>query len=137
MAVVAIDLDGFKAVNDPLGHAAGDRLLVAVAGGVGRLVRRTDTLARLGGDEFALLLPECGPDAALERLVEKLLEAVTSSARETAPAHAVGASAGIARSPEDGYDPESLLAAADRALYVAKTAGKGCWRFASPAVGSA
>jgi len=130
LALLLFDLDGFKAVNDRLGHARGDELLVAIARRVEGLFRRTDTVSRLGGDEFVVLLNEAGDDAQVESQARKTIAAVEACAHEIAPGVEVTAGAGVARYPEDGGDPATLLAAADRALYAAKAAGRGTVRFA-------
>nr|WP_269326744.1 sensor domain-containing diguanylate cyclase [Kineosporia mesophila] len=130
VAVLYVDLDGFKAVNDTLGHGAGDELLVQVADRIAGCVRGTDVVARLGGDEFAVLLPRVGylgtARAIGERIVRTLAEPFTvegSSCR-------IGASIGIALStPQDarraGDSVPQLLNAADEAMYEAKRSGKG------------
>ena len=126
LAVLCLDLDGFKAVNDLYGHAAGDHLLREVAARLSRGVRETDTVARLGGDEFVVLQTDpAQPEAAralAERLVATLAEPYDLGTSETQGA--VTASVGIALFPDDGADAESLLHNADTALYRAKWAGK-------------
>ncbi|MGQ7353179.1 putative bifunctional diguanylate cyclase/phosphodiesterase, partial [Quadrisphaera oryzae] len=123
--VMYLDLDGFKAVNDTLGHEAGDELLVAVAERLRTVVRQGDTVARLGGDEFAVLLDEgVQPAEALEladRLVRALRDPVTVRGTEV---H-VGVSVGLASSRTAGRTAEGLMMAADTAMYEAKAAGKG------------
>jgi diguanylate cyclase (GGDEF)-like protein len=120
-SLVFIDLDHFKDVNDRLGHAAGDEVLRMVASALSAAARRSDLAARLGGDEFALLL--LGSDAqAARRIADKARAALHAafSARELP----VTLSVGIACSPESGARCDELLAAADRAMYAAKAAGK-------------
>ncbi len=134
LAVLCFDLDGFKAVNDLHGHAAGDRLLREVAARLGQGVRDTDTVARLGGDEFVVL--QADPiqtetaRALAERLVEALAEPYDLGVGE--PQRAVTASVGVALFPADGDDPETLLHNADTALYRAKWAGKNRAAFFRP-----
>ena len=101
--MLVLDLDGFKAVNDRVGHLAGDRLLQEVADALEQTVREQDTVARQGGDEFAVLAPETGGDAAavLGRRIESALEGVGAGHP------AVAASVGWAVYPEDGVDPWS------------------------------
>ncbi len=130
VALFALDLDGFKAVNDELGHSVGDRLLIAVARACGEQVRRTDTLARLGGDEFVVLLTEAGDNEQLEKLALRLIDAIAAAAGEVSPERRVTASLGIARFPDDAFDGAELVAAADRALLLAKNEGKNRIRFA-------
>ncbi len=124
LAVLLVDLDGFKQVNDSLGHDAGDQLLRAVAERFSAAVRPSDTLARLGGDEFAVLLDSASEEEAIEvahRLNEKLGEPVTISGRELT----VGASIGIVAHPGGPADSDDLIRHADIAMYAAKDAGRG------------
>ena len=134
LAVLCLDLDGFKAVNDLYGHAAGDRLLREVAARLIRSVRETDTVARLGGDEFVVLQTEhVQPEAAralAERIVATLAEPYDLGAGEAQGA--VTASVGVAVFPADGDEPETLLHNADTALYRAKWAGKNGAAFFRP-----
>jgi diguanylate cyclase (GGDEF)-like protein len=123
-----VDIDGFKPVNDTHGHAAGDALLKAIAGRLGRGIRDSDTAARLGGDEFALLLRGMGAGEALE-LGSKLCASLAQpynirveAAGEVAIR--VGASIGAALFPQHGQDAEGLIHAADEAMYRAKKGGK-------------
>ena len=125
MSLLLIDLDGFKEVNDTLGHAAGDALLAAVADRLRAAVRPGDLVARLGGDEFAVLLRDCGTDDAEETSQRILRElAIPIAIRDTALQ--ANASIGVACA-EDGDDVESLLHDADIAMYAAKHVGKGTW----------
>ena len=124
-AVLLIDLDRFKQVNDSLGHPAGDALLIELAGRLRQAVRASDTVARLGGDEFALLLHDtAGPEDALvvaERVKTALVEPVTVDGL----ALSVEASIGIALYPRDGTDTETLVRRADAAMYHAKAGTLG------------
>ncbi len=134
LAVLCLDLDGFKAVNDLHGHAAGDCLLREVAARLGRNVRETDTVARLGGDEFVVVQtehaqPEAGR-ALAERLVAALAEPYDLGSGEAQKV--VTTSIGIALFPGDGSDPDALLRNADTALYRAKWAGKNGAAFFRP-----
>ena len=132
LAVLCIDLDRFKPVNDSLGHTAGDQLLVQVAERLRQCVRDHDPVVRLGGDEFAVLqagVPQPRAAAALaRRIVEALGQAFTLDAH---PVH-IGCSIGIAVAPFDGEDAEALLRHADLALCRAKDEGRGTWRFFEP-----
>ena len=121
LAVLAVDLDDFKAVNDERGHAAGDRVLRAVAERIRQAVRGSDVAGRMGGDEFAVLL--CEADATSARqLAERLVLALSEPYGDRMPR--VSASVGIAVFPEDGADATSLMERADGALYEAKRLGK-------------
>jgi diguanylate cyclase (GGDEF)-like protein/PAS domain S-box-containing protein len=124
LAVLLVDLDGFKQVNDSLGHDAGDKLLQAVARRFDTAVRPMDTLARLGGDEFAVLLSSATEEEAIAvaaRLNEQLEEPITISGRELN----VGASIGIVMHPGGLAQSEDLIRHADIAMYAAKDAGRG------------
>jgi len=132
LAVLCIDLDQFKSVNDTLGHPIGDVLLKTVAGRLGRCLRETDMVARLGGDEFAIIMPSIdGPhDAEMvaSRVVERLGQPYQVGGHEVF----VGASVGIAIAPGDGEDADMLLRNADMALYRAKADGRGRLHFFEP-----
>jgi diguanylate cyclase (GGDEF)-like protein len=121
LAVLAIDLDGFKAVNDNDGHAAGDSVLKQAAGRMEAACREADVTARLGGDEFIVLLGNT--DAAnAERAGQRLIDALAQPYDGTA--QPVSASVGLALFPANGDTLEALMARADEALYAAKAAGK-------------
>ena len=124
LALLYLDLDGFKEVNDTLGHDAGDLLLQEAAERLLRCVRESDTVARLGGDEFALLLPEVGGARDVERVADKLLIALRRPFPLKGRAARVSGSVGIALYPGDGDDPHQLLKWADEAMYRAKRGGK-------------
>ena len=132
MAVLCLDLDRFKAVNDLLGHAAGDLLLQIVAARLQRCVRAGDMVSRMGGDEFTII--QAGPYSAeaatalARRVVEVTNEVYDLDGRRAS----VGVSIGIAVAPGDGILPEVLLRNADTALYRAKAEGRGTWRFFEP-----
>jgi diguanylate cyclase (GGDEF)-like protein/PAS domain S-box-containing protein len=129
LALVYLDLDGFKEVNDRRGHAAGDALLREVGSRLREGVRTLDTVARLGGDEFALILPDIGSAANARRLVEKLLERLRNPFLHDGAALAVSVSLGVGMLPGDGDSAEILTARADRAMYAAKAAGGNGYRF--------
>ncbi len=120
LAVLFIDLDGFKPINDMHGHATGDELLRIVAARLTRTVRSRDMVSRLGGDEFACLLTGVPGREQLEHLVHKLRDAVQAPCRIGDVTLSVGASVGIALAPTDGDTAEALLGRADTAMYHAK-----------------
>jgi len=129
MAVMYLDLDHFKDINDSHGHEVGDRVLAEAAQRMRVLVRATDTVARLGGDEFAVILPFLETEATADDLARRLVAAVAEPyAIEAAVAH-IGVSIGIALFPKDGREADALLHQADEALYAAKRAGRGTYRF--------
>jgi diguanylate cyclase (GGDEF)-like protein/PAS domain S-box-containing protein len=127
VGVFFIDLDGFKEVNDSLGHAVGDRLLVAVAERLPRAIRKGDTLARLGGDEFVLVLPDLSTPDEIVRAAGDVLREMSTEFRLECRAAVVTASIGIAVFPQDGGDFAALLQRADAAMYQAKVTGKNRW----------
>ena len=128
-AVLCLDLDRFKSVNDTLGHPVGDALLQLVAERLGACVREVDTVARLGGDEFAVLQAgaACAEDVA--RLAERILRTVGEPYEVAGHSIMVGISIGIAMAPTDGMSPEKLMRNADTALGRAKTDGRGRFCF--------
>jgi diguanylate cyclase len=123
LTVFCLDLDGFKGVNDGLGHATGDAVLVAVAKRLRASVREIDVVCRLGGDEFVALLPEIADDEAAS--IARRIIASVSQPFDFAPSAKIGVSIGIAAAPRDGNTADELLSAADRAMYEAKRRGKG------------
>jgi diguanylate cyclase (GGDEF)-like protein/PAS domain S-box-containing protein len=124
MALLFVDLDGFKLVNDTRGHAAGDDVLHQVAQRLRAVVRATDTVARVGGDEFSIVLPAEGTSGAID-VAEKVLQTVTQPYAHPRGMITIGASIGIAVYPEGGVDSESLLRSADDAMYEAKRSKRG------------
>ena len=130
-ALVFVDLDGFKGINDTHGHEAGDRVLKEVAGRLRACVRETDTVARFGGDEFLLVLTAMTDKAAVAAVVAKVLESLSRSFAVDGRVTPLGASIGIALYPGDGETPEELFRRADRAMYAAKAEGKNNYRFAT------
>ncbi|WP_245321767.1 bifunctional diguanylate cyclase/phosphodiesterase [Bradyrhizobium sp. LTSPM299] len=125
-AVLLIDLDRFKEVNDSLGHAAGDELLIRVAAALRQELGPRAFIARLGGDEFAVLAEGCGTsDAALTGLADRLIGRLSGPVDLTEGEAFVGATIGIARLPEHGVTAETAVRNADLALYMAKEAGRG------------
>lgn len=131
VGVVYLDLDGFKPVNDTLGHEAGDRVLVAVAKRLLAGVRAMDTVARLGGDEFAILLPDSGLQEA-EVVAMDLLEKFNTPFEEGDTRWPLGVSIGVALYPVHGVSGEVLLARADQAMYAVKMTGKHNFRYYAP-----
>ncbi len=128
IAVMYLDLDGFKEVNDTLGHAAGDRLLIEIGARIGCCVRGSDTLARTGGDEFTILLARAGSTGDVTSIAERIVEAVAMPFQVGGRTVRVGASIGISFYPKDGQDAETLQLKADLAMYRAKKAGRGQYR---------
>ncbi len=128
-ALVLVDLDGFKQVNDTLGHDAGDEVLVIAARRMSAAVRKGDFVARLGGDEFALLLGEVREKSVVSLICDRFIAAMAEpmTIRETRVM--IGASAGAAMFPQHGQTQEDLYRHTDLALYEAKHAGKGVWRW--------
>jgi len=129
LAVLFLDLDRFKGVNDTLGHPMGDELLKMVAARLRHCVRDIDTVARVGGDEFAII--QTGIEEPLDTaiLARRIGEAVRAPYDLAGHAVVVDTSIGIAMSPNDGTEPDGLLKAADMALYGAKADGRGTYRF--------
>jgi diguanylate cyclase (GGDEF)-like protein len=131
-AVVCIDLDHFKEVNDTLTHIVGDQLLVAVAARMNANIRASDHLARFGGDEFVLILPSLDSRTAMSMVssaLQRLIEAVAEPYEIDSHAIVIGMSAGVAIAPADGGTRDELLRAADLALYKAKREGRGSFHF--------
>ncbi|RQH04990.1 putative bifunctional diguanylate cyclase/phosphodiesterase [Paraburkholderia dinghuensis] len=131
LAVVFVDLDNFKHVNDTFGHDKGDDLLKVVAARLQTVVRQTDTVARLGGDEFVLVLQPCGRPEEIAATAERVINQIAAPIDLSGLSLRVGASIGIAVYPGDGVDVASLMKGADTAMYDAKAAGKGTYRFFS------
>ncbi len=136
-AVLFLDLDHFKDVNDSRGHDAGDRLLVAVAARLRGALRDRDTLARLGGDEFAVLLAGVADAGGAARAAERLLAALAAPLALDGQAHTAGGSLGIVLATAEYARPEDVLRDADVALYRAKDAGRGGYALFDPAMQAA
>ena len=128
-AVIYVDLDGFKHVNDHFGHEAGDRLLTQVATNFKAIVRQTDSVARIGGDEFIVLITDIDGETSLITKIESLLNEASRPLQFNRHQIATGASIGIALYPDHGDDAETLLHHADQAMYQAKQQGKNTFRF--------
>ncbi|MDH6231400.1 diguanylate cyclase (GGDEF)-like protein/PAS domain S-box-containing protein [Mesorhizobium soli] len=135
-AVLLIDLDDFKVVNDTLGHAAGDALLIEVTTRLQKILRRSDIVARLGGDEFAVLLPGAASRPVIDRLASRLIGDIAKIRNIDGVEVSVTASVGAALSPNDASGTENLLKCADLALYRAKNSSKGQLRFFEPEMDS-
>jgi diguanylate cyclase (GGDEF)-like protein len=128
-AVIYVDLDGFKYVNDHFGHEAGDRLLTQVAANFKAIVRQTDSVARIGGDEFIVLITDIDGETSLITKIENLLNEASRPLEFKGHKISIGASVGIALYPDHGDDAETLLHHADQAMYQAKNQGKNTFRF--------
>lgn len=128
-ALFHIDLDHFKAINDSLGHAAGDYALTWASHQIQSCLRRTDLVARLGGDEFAVILSEDEEPTALIAIAQKLVERLSSPFDYDGKTLQMGASIGIGRYPADSDDPSQILHIADMALLEAKSSGRGRFAF--------
>lgn len=131
LAILFIDLDGFKAVNDSFGHSAGDILLKEVAGRLRTHLRVGDVIGRFGGDEFVVLVEELGEPGELGGVARKIIETVAQPVMVHGRACTVTASIGISTYPEDGRDSQTLLKNADAAMYRAKEQGKNRFQFHS------
>ena len=129
LAVLCLDLDRFKSVNDTVGHPIGDLLLKAVADRLRQCVRSTDLIARLGGDEFAIVQTDVQQTADATLLASRMIEAVSVPYEIEDHQLVVGLSVGITIAPNDGHDADQLLKNADMALYRAKADGRGVYRF--------
>lgn len=133
LALLFIDLDHFKEVNDTLGHDVGDRLLMETAKRIEQCVREMDTVARMGGDEFTVILPQIADPALAGKIAENIIEKLAAPFDLGTPNANISASIGIAIYPADGSDSAQLLKNADRAMYVAKSHGRdGYSHFAQP-----
>jgi diguanylate cyclase (GGDEF)-like protein len=130
LAVLCLDLDHFKDINDSLGHPVGDVLLKEVAQRLGECITEHDTVARLGGDEFAIVqfCSDCDP-SAVASLASHVVEKVSAPYEIAGHQLVIGVSIGISLAPEDGKNPDELLKKADLALYRAKEDGRGTYRF--------
>lgn len=131
-ALIFIDLDRFKNVNDSLGHAAGDKLLVEFSARLRSRLRETDTLCRLGGDEFTVILEEIAHEGDAAMIAQAIMQTMTEPFVIDENEVFGSASLGIALFPRDGTDSDTIIKKADAAMYQAKESGRGTWRFASP-----
>ncbi|HJV88564.1 MAG TPA: PAS domain S-box protein [Noviherbaspirillum sp.] len=131
-ALLLLDLDRFKLINDTLGHAAGDQLLQIVAARLQVAIREEDTVARLGGDEFAIILPQLDDIEDAAMLAQKLTRLVAQPLELSNQLLTISTSVGISIYPDDALDPETLSKSADMALYGAKDKGRNGYEFYSP-----
>jgi diguanylate cyclase (GGDEF)-like protein len=122
-AVLCIDLDGFKVVNDNLGHYAGDELLKAVATRLRSRIRHSDTMARIGGDEFLAIVEDCSGDEAVKAVAESLIAALRDPVVIEGQTLSISGSVGIAMYPANGKNAALLKRQADQAMYRAKSQG--------------
>lgn len=130
LAVIFIDLDGFKSINDCYGHEAGDQVLVTVASRLQRCLRKNDRIVRLGGDEFVILTSQAPGREDAAQIAERLLGTLTPGVKLQGRSLLVGMSMGISFYPHDGEDGPRLISRADQAMYHAKMAGKNRYAFA-------
>jgi diguanylate cyclase len=137
LAVLCLDLDRFKEVNDLFGHAAGDKTLQSVAKRITGVLDESQMLARLSGDEFAIILPGLANPAVAGRVAETILEALQAVGENTEADVPISTSIGIAICPDDATDRHALLSHADTALYRAKNEGRGIYRFFEASMGAA
>jgi diguanylate cyclase (GGDEF)-like protein len=128
MALLSLDLDDFKLVNDTMGHATGDGVLIAVAERIKGCIREFDTAARLGGDEFAIIIASADIDE-IASVARRLVDRIARPYHFDGQLVEIGISIGISMGPKDGNTPTALLKNADLALYRAKADGRGIWRF--------
>lgn len=131
VALLFLDLDNFKQINDVLGHFAGDELLINVAIRLKKVIRSSDTVARLGGDEFAILLEDIGQKAFARSVAQKILEELQAPFEISSQQYHISGSIGISIAPYDDDQPEDLLRDADSAMYEAKRRGKNNYHFFS------
>ena len=129
LAVLFLDLDRFKAINDAAGHHVGDGLLTAVASRLKACVREEDTVSRLGGDEFVILLSNLSETGVVQEIAHKIVEAVSQPFEIDGRVIYIGTSVGISLFPDGGESAAALLKAADTAMYQAKQEGRGSYCF--------
>ena len=133
-AICFLDLDGFKAINDHLGHAVGDQVLIGVAHNLSGVLRAEDTLARLGGDEFVVLLSEVASAEECTLILERMLDAARVPVMVNEHMIQISVSIGVSLYPSDNADPDILLRHADMAMYLAKQAGKNRYQLFDPEI---
>ncbi|WP_124951392.1 putative bifunctional diguanylate cyclase/phosphodiesterase [Sulfuriferula thiophila] len=137
VAVVFVDLDNFKLINDSLGHHVGDRLLLEMASRLSSCIRNQDTVARLGGDEFVLVLTEQLDEPGVTHIIRRLLEMIAQPWTDESHEYSLSCSIGISCYPCDGDSADILLQCADIAMYEAKDAGKNTFHFYTPELNQA
>lgn len=131
LAIIFVDLDNFKTINDNNGHEAGDAVLIESARRFSRTVRKGDTVCRIGGDEFLILMPGSDKPERLRNFCDRLIAELEQPIYNGKARFQVGASLGIAMYPQDGKTASDLIKAADNAMYQVKQGGKGSYLFAS------
>jgi diguanylate cyclase (GGDEF)-like protein/PAS domain S-box-containing protein len=131
VAVLSVDIDDFKKINDTHGHTAGDQFLIEIASRLKTSLREIDSVTRMGGDEFLLLIPEIESSAQIETMASRILERVKAPFKLEDAVLSPTCSLGIALCPPEGTTPEALIANSDRALYLAKKLGKNRYAFAN------
>jgi diguanylate cyclase (GGDEF)-like protein/PAS domain S-box-containing protein len=134
MALLLLDLDRFKEVNDNLGHAQGDLLLIEASTRISECIRNSDTVARLGGDEFTVILPELKDVNSVGRIAQKIIESLAAPFELQQESVFISASIGIAMYPDDAVDIDILIKSADQAMYLAKNSGRGCFSYFTAAL---
>lgn len=137
VAVVFVDLDHFKLINDSLGHHVGDRLLLEVSDRLIACVRGHDSVARQGGDEFVIVLTEQNDENEIIAVVSRLLEAISQPWIDNGQEYGLSCSVGVSCYPRDGDDPDGLLRSADAAMYKAKASGRSTYHFYTPELNQA
>ncbi len=133
-AVMFLDLDGFKGINDEHGHEFGDLLLKATADRIKAEIRETDTVARIGGDEFVIILSSLPEVSIVDRIAASLIEQISNPVNIENTEVAVSASIGISLYPENGTTAEELIRSADKAMYQIKRQGKNDFGFVKAAI---
>ncbi|WP_187290200.1 sensor domain-containing protein [Terriglobus saanensis] len=137
VALMMVDIDNFKRVNDSLGHSVGDNLLISVAQRLQHTIRETDTVARMGGDEFIVLIDDVRSDEEAEKIAEKLVAVMAAPVTINGEQHPISASIGLCLYPEGGGDLDALLKNADEAMYFAKAEGRNMYQIFSKDMASA
>ena len=132
MAVLFLDLDGFKEVNDRLGHDAGDQLLIQVGDRLKQACREDDTVSRLGGDEFTIILTAVRSPLSAEHVAKKIIRKINQDYLIYGVKVQIGVSIGISIYPKHHQEEEILMKYADDAMYEAKNTGKNCYVMANP-----
>ncbi len=128
MAMLMLDLDYFKTINDELGHEWGDKALVEVSNRLLQCIRETDTVARLGGDEFSIIFVDVNSEEVVRKMAEKVIAAIGQPLLLKKSQYTMGVSIGICLASPDDRDIESIVRKADTAMYQAKKSGRNCYR---------